>query len=252
MVSLPMPESDHNPESSPQHLFVTTRWSVVLTARDKASPHSAAALETLCSTYWYPLYAFVRGLGHSPHDAQDLTQEFFARLLAKDYLRVVTPEKGRFRAFLRVAIRHFLSNERERRDAKKRGGGHTHVSFDSVLAERRFQNERADTLPPDCIYDRGWALTLLQEAMGRLEHAYRNRPAEWQCYHPHLTADRKAIPYGEISATLGVTEGAARAAMHRMRKSFRQIFRDAVADTVAAPEEVEEEMRHVLEILSHG
>jgi RNA polymerase sigma-70 factor (ECF subfamily) len=247
-----MPESIHIPESRPQPLFVTTRWSVVLAAQDKESPHSAAALETLCATYWYPLYAFVRGLGHAPPDAQDLTQEFFALLLAKDYLRVVTPEKGRFRTFLRMAMQHFLSNERDRRRAKKRGGGRTHVPFDTALAERRFQDEPAGSLPPDCIYDRGWALTLLQEAMKRLETAYREKPAEWQAYHPHLTDERHSIPYGEIAAALGISEGAARVAMHRMRKSFREIFRAAVADTVSSPGEVDGEMRHVLEILSHG
>ena len=192
-----MPESTPIREARPEPLFVTTRWSVVLTAQDKASPHSEAALETLCGIYWYPIYAFVRGLGNSPHDAQDLTQEFFALLLAKDYLRVVTPEKGRFRSFLRVAVRHFLSNERDRRRAQKRGGGRTQVPFDTVLAEQRFQNERErHALPPDCIYDRGWALTLLQEVMERLEREYRAKPAEWQAYHPHLTADRSTIPYG--------------------------------------------------------
>jgi len=241
-------------EDRPQPLFVTTRWSVVLAARDKASPDAAQALETLCRTYWYPLYAFVRSSGYSPPDAQDLTQEFFARLLARDYLRVVTREKGRFRTFLRMALKRFLAVEWERRHAQKRGGGQTHLPFDTAVAEQRFQEERADCLAPDQIYDRHWALTLLGEASARLERDYAQagKAVELRHLQPHLTASRGEIPYAEIATALQTTEGAARVAVHRLRKRFRELFREVLADTVSAPEEVDGELRYVLEVLSRG
>jgi RNA polymerase sigma-70 factor (ECF subfamily) len=233
-------------------LFVTTRWSVVLAAKDKASPASAEALEALCHIYWYPLYAFVRGSGHSPPDAQDLTQGFFVQLLSKDYLRVVEPEKGRFRTFLRMALRRFLAKEWERERAEKRGGGRGHLAFDTTLAEQRFQEEAADALSPDLIYDRRWALTLLAEAMERLEHecAANGRAAEWLQFRPHLTADRGEIPYAGIAVALQTTEGAARVAVHRLRKRFRVLFREMIADTVSLPEEIDPELRHVLAALA--
>lgn len=240
--------------AAPQALFLTTRWSVVLAAKDKASPNSAEALETLCRTYWYPLYAFVRGSGHSPHDAQDLTQAFFARLLEKDYLRVVEPEKGRFRTFLRMALKRFLANEWERLRAEKRGGGQAHVAFDTTLAEQRFAEERTDARAPDVIYDRRWALALLESAMDRLKKEYSTsgKLEEFATLKPHLTTDRGEIPYAEIAAALQTTEGAARVALHRLRKRFRDTFRAVIADTVATEEDVEPEMRHVLEALARG
>ena len=247
-------ESETNPALAAPPLFLTTRWSVVLAARDPAAPDSARALETLCRTYWYPLYAFVRGSGYSPHDAQDLTQSFFAVLLAKDYLRVVTPEKGRFRTFLRMAVKRFLLNEWERQSSQKRGGGQVLLSLDTELAEQRFQAEPAGPMGPDAIYDRRWALTLLDETITRLaqEYSRAGRAAEFARLKPHLTADRGEIPYADIAAAGQTTEGAARVAIHRLRKRFREVFRAVIADTVAAPEEVDAEVRHVLEVLSYG
>lgn len=244
----------HDAVNAPQPLFLTTRWSIVLAAKDKESPNSAEALETLCRTYWFPLYAFVRGSGHSPHDAQDLTQAFFAKLLAKDYLKVVTPEKGRFRTFLRMALKRFLTNEWERVRAEKRGGNQTHIAFDTTLAEQRFHGERAETDAPDIIFDRRWALTLLESAMERLEKEYSTagKSAEFAALKPHLTTDRGQIPYAEIAAALQTSEGAARVSLHRLRKRFRDMFRAVIADTVATQEEVEPEMRHVLEVLARG
>lgn len=235
-------------------LFVTTRWSVVLAARDPASPDSGAALETLCRTYWYPLYAFVRSLGHSPQDAQDLTQEFFARLLAKEYLRAVEPEKGRFRTFLRMAMKRFLAKEWERVRAQKRGGRNPHVSFDTAIGERLFQQDSGTSLGADRLYERRWALALLEEALARLgrEQAEAGRSAEFDHLRPHLAAERGAIPYGELAAALGTSQGAARVAMHRLRKRFREVFREAIADTVSSPEEAEDERRHVLAALGEG
>ena len=233
-------------------LFVTTRWSMVLNAKNKAAPGSKEALESLCQTYWYPIYEFVRGTGRLPPEAQDLTQDFFVRLLTKDFLRVVTPEKGRFRTFLRMALTRFLANEWDRERAQKRGGGATHISFDTALAEERLGREQCRGLAPDRMYDRSWALTLLDEALTRLEQEFsaEGKSGLWRQLQPHLTADRGAFNYAEIAAALGLTEGAARVALHRFRKRFREIFQLTIADTVATPEEVEGEMRLVLEILS--
>jgi RNA polymerase sigma factor (sigma-70 family) len=238
----------------PHSLFVTTRWSVVLNAKNKAAPGSKEALESLCQTYWYPIYAFVRGLGDSPPDAQDLTQEFFMRLLTKDFLRVVTPDKGRFRTFLRMALKRFVANEWDRAHAQKRGGGATHLSFDTDMAEERLGREQSRVLAPDQMYDRSWALTLLDEVTTRLENEYKSEGKTdlWHRLKPHLTAERASIAYPEIAAALGLSEGAARVAVHRFRKRFREIFRQTIADTVSSPKEVESEMRLVLEILSDG
>jgi RNA polymerase sigma-70 factor (ECF subfamily) len=235
-------------------LFLTTRWSIVLNAKNKASPGSREALESLCQTYWYPIYAFVRGAGRSPQDAQDLTQEFFVRLLTRDFLRLVAPEKGRFRTFLRMALKRFMANEWDRARAQKRGGGAIHVSFDTGLAEERLGQEQAGMLPPDRTYDRRWALTLLDEAMIRLENEYNSggKTDLWRQLKPCLTADRGSIAYPEIAVALGIAEGAARVAVHRFRKRFREVFRQTIADTVSTPEEVESELRLVLEILSDG
>jgi len=168
---------------------------MVLNARDKAAPGCKESLESLCQTYWYPIYAFVRGAGHSPPDAQDLTQQFFVRLLSKNFLRVVTPEKGRFRTFLRMALRRFLANERDRSHAQKRGGGAIHLSFDTAAAEGRLGLEQTGTIAPDRIYDRTWARTLLEQAATRLENEYHRagQTVLWRQLQPHLTAERGSI-----------------------------------------------------------
>jgi DNA-directed RNA polymerase specialized sigma24 family protein len=251
---MPASESEGLAQTSPQPLFVTTHWSVVLAAKNKASPDCSQALETLCQTYWYPLYAFIRGSGYSPPDAQDLTQGFFARLLAKDYLRVVEPEKGRFRTFLKMALKRFLVHEWDRVRAEKRGGGQACLSFDTAMAEQRFQTERADTLGPDEIYDRHWAFTLLGEVTTRLEREYTaaGKALEWQQLKPYLTAERGSIPYPQIASALQTTEGAARVAVHRLRKRFRQLFPEVIAETVSETEEVQEELRYVIGVLSRG
>lgn len=155
-------------QSTEQSLFVTTRWSVVLAAQDKSSPDSAAALETLCHAYWYPLYAYVRASGRSPHDAQDLTQEFFARLLAQDWLRVVLPEKGRFRTFFVVVLKRFLANEWHYASRQKHGAGRTLVRLDAIEAKQRFAGEPA--LAADEIFERRWAMTLLEQTLERLNY----------------------------------------------------------------------------------
>ena len=239
-------------QDAPPSLFVTTRWSVVLAARDKSSPDSAAALETLCRAYWYPLYAYVRGTGRSPPDAQDLTQEFFARLLARDWLRVVLPERGRFRTFLLVTLKRFLTNEWHRGMAQKRGAGNLPLSLDTAEAEQRFAAE--PPLAPDELYERRWAMTLLGESLERLEREFTRagKEREFDTLKEWLTAERGGIPYVQIATALGMTEGAARVAVHRMRKEFRRWFRQTVAETVEGAGDVDLEMRHVVAVLSRA
>lgn len=247
-----MSESENTPDAPRQPVFVTTRWSVVLAAQDESSPDSAAALETLCRGYWYPLYAYVRGSGRSPHDAQDLTQEFFARLLAQDWLRVVMPEKGRFRTFLLVAMKRFLTNEWHRARAQKRGAGNLPLSLDTEAAEHRFAAE--PPLAPDELYERRWAMTLLEESLERLQRDFTQvgKEQEFNALKEWLTAERGSIPYGQIATALGTTEGAARVAVHRMRKQFRQLFRQTIAETVELTGDVDAEMRHLVAVLSRA
>jgi RNA polymerase sigma-70 factor (ECF subfamily) len=237
-------------DSAPQQCFVTTRWSVVLAAQDKSSPDSAVALEALCRAYWYPLYAYVRGTGRSPEDAQDLTQEFFARLLAQNWLQVVLPEKGRFRTFLIVAFKRFLTNEWHHATRQKRGCGKVPVPLDTVEAEHRFVCEPA--LAADEIFERRWAMTLLDQTLEELqtEFAKAGKSDEFDTLKGWLTAGRGEIPYGAVAETLNTTEGAARVAVHRMRRRFRALFRQNIAQTIAAPEDVDAEMRQIVSILS--
>ncbi len=246
-----MSETRITPAAQPP-LFATTRWSVVLAAREVASPDSEAALEALCRAYWYPLYAYVRSSGRSPEDAQDLTQEFFARLLARSWLRVVVPEKGRFRTFLMVALKRFLTNEWHHASRQKRGGGIAPVSLDATEAESRFAVE--PSLGPDGIYERRWAMTLLEQTLDRLKEEFTQagKAGQFDLLKEWLTSDRGEIPYAGVAATLGTSEGAVRVVVHRMRKRFRELFRERVAQTVAASEDVEAEMRQIIGILSRG
>ncbi len=241
-------ESDPSAETAkPQSYFATTHWSVVLSARERGSPKSLEALETLCRAYWYPLYAYVRRRGRNAEDAQDLTQSFFARLLEKDYLQSVAREKGKFRTFLLVALQRFLANEWDRQHAQKRGGYAPVVSIDQELAESRFAAELSHTDQPDVLFDRQWAVTLLERTMARLQKEYvaSGRAKLFEQLQGTLARDELALPYAEIAARLKLTEGAVRMAMHRVRARYREILREEIANTVASPEEVEEEIRHL-------
>lgn len=232
--------------------FATTRWSVVLSASNQHATHWATALETLCRTYWYPLYAYTRRLGHAPHDAQDLTQEFFLRVLQKDYFKSVAPEKGKFRTFLILALKRFLANQWDRARAQKRGGGHVPLSLDATTAEARYQVEPADGLSPDRIYERRWALTLLEEVIAALrdECGRAGRATEFEALKVFLTAPKGAVPYAEVAARLGMAEGALRVAVHRLRRRYRELFREHIAHTVSQPNEIDDEIRHLLSVLS--
>jgi len=232
--------------------FVTTHWSVVLNARQKDSLNSEMALDALCRAYWYPLYAFVRRQGHSPADAQDLTQEFFARLLAKEWLSSADREKGRFRTFLMVALKRYLANEWDRAHREKRGGHAPHCPLDTELAEARFESEPAPGLTADRLYERRWALTLLESTMNRLreEFGQANKTAEFERLKVFLTADKSAIAYADVARDLGTSEGTARVAVYRMRRRFREVFREEVAHTVATAEDVDEELRYLMSALA--
>lgn len=253
-LNLPHSMSHHEAARAPQAqpLFATTRWSVVLAAQDQASPAASAALETLCRVYWYPIYALVRREGHSPYDAQDLTQEFFARLLEKDYLQAADRERGRLRTFLRVALKRFLLNEWDRLRAQRRGGGICLEPLDTSIAEARYQLPGAESLPADRIYERQWAMSLLDQAMARLrsEHEASGRVMEFEILKSTLTAERGGIPYAALAASLGCNEGAVRVSVHRLRKRFREMFRAIIADTVQDAAEVGDEVRYVARLLS--
>ena len=232
--------------------FATTHWSVVLSARDPASPQSEEALEALCRAYWCPLYAYLRRQGRSPHDAQDLTQEFFARLLHKDYLHAVAREKGRFRTFLLVALKRFLADESDRAHAQKRGGGVACLSLDAEAAEHRYGAEPVDTLTPERLYERHWALALLDRTMARLRQEFvaSGKADEFAILKTFLTAEKGAVSYAEVAPQLGLSAGALRVAAHRLRRRYRDLFREEIAHTVADPAEIEEEIRHLMTVLS--
>jgi DNA-directed RNA polymerase specialized sigma24 family protein len=240
-------------DASRQPVFATTHWSLVLSARDPQSPQSADALEKLCRAYWYPLYAYARRAGQSKENAEDLTQAFFARLLEKNFLEAAEPERGRFRSFLLMTLKRFMANEWDRGRAQKRGGGRLHVPLDTELAERKFQAETtAGEMSPDRLYERRWALTLLEQTMARLrtEFAAAGKTAEFEKLKSFLTADKHAIPYSTAATGLGIGDGAARVAVHRLRKRYRELFREEIAHTLAAGEDLDGELRHLLTVLS--
>ena len=196
--------------------FATTRWTVVLKAGRSDTTQARAALSRLCQTYWYPLYAYVRRQGHRPHDAQDLTQEFFARLLEKNYLGAVDRSKGKFRSFLLSSLKHFLANEWDKAKALKRGGGQTFISINDPSAETRYCLEPADTLSADKIFERRWALTLLEQVLARLreEHVATGKAALFDLLKECLTGDRSSLPYVELGNKVGMSEGAVKVAAH--------------------------------------
>ncbi|HEY1784586.1 MAG TPA: sigma-70 family RNA polymerase sigma factor [Pirellulales bacterium] len=253
-MSVPGNPSESSPSPVPSSRFCTTHWSLVAAATHRDDPASAAALESLCRTYWYPLYAFVRRQGRTAHDAQDLTQEFFARLLEKHYLEAASAEKGRFRTFLLVALKRFLAKEWDRSHALKRGGGRIHIPLDGQWAESRYLAEPTDALDPERIFERRWAATLLEQSLHRLRGEFERsgRGNEFEQLKEFLAAERGSIPYDKIATALGISTGAARVQLHRMRKRFRDLFRDQIAETVSNSDELDEEVRYVLTVLSQG
>jgi len=225
---------------------------MVLLAGEAQTPDADAALEKLCRTYWNPLYAYVRRRGHSPHDAQDLTQEFFARLLEKKYLQLADRERGRFRSFLLKSLQHFLVNEWVRGQAQKRGAGQKVFSLDEVAAERSYLAQPADQLAPESLYDKRWAMTLLERAMERLGADYSGAGKQelFDQLKGLLLTEGSAESYRPLAGPLGLSEGAVKVAVHRLRQRFRDAVRAEIAQTVATPEEVDEELRCLMTAMS--
>jgi RNA polymerase sigma-70 factor (ECF subfamily) len=231
-------------------VFATTHWSVVLHAGRSDTTRARDALGKLCQAYWFPIYAYVRRRGRSPHDAQDLTQEFFARLLEQNWVTRADPGKGRFRSFLLGALNHFLAKEWRKDQAQKRGGGIQIEQLDS--AEMRYGNEPIADVTPEQQFDRKWAVTLLDAVLQRLsvEFERENKARMFELLKPCLVGERDAQPYSALSDVLGMSEGAVKVAVHRLRRRYRQLLREEVAQTVASPEEVEAEMRHLVNVLA--
>ena len=226
-------------------MFATTQWTVVLAAGRRSTPQSDHALEELCRTYWFPLYAYVRRRGYTKEDAEDLTQAFFARFLAKNYLKGLSAERGRFRAFLLTALKHFLINEWDRARCQKRGGGAAHLSLDWQTADTQFQIAATAELSPDKAFDREWALTLLAKVIERLrvECDADGKLKQFEQLKLFLTVGKGAVSYGDVAKTLGMDEPAVRVAAHRLRKRYRQLLRDEIAQTLSDPTQVAEEMQ---------
>jgi RNA polymerase sigma factor (sigma-70 family) len=224
----------------------------VLAAGHSDTTHARAALEKLCQTYWYPLYAYVRRRRHSPEDAQDLTQEFFAQLLERQSLAHADPNRGRFRSFILTAMNHFLVNEWKKARAKKRGGGCSVLSLDWAAAEERFDLEPADHSAPDTIFERQWAITLLDEVLNRLEREYQDEGKTdlFAALKLTLMGTRESQPYAELAARLDMNENAIKVMVHRLRKRYRELIRDEIAGTLDRGQDVEEEMRHLFDVLA--
>jgi RNA polymerase sigma-70 factor (ECF subfamily) len=232
-------------------IFATTRWTMVLNAGRADSPEAAQALAELCRTYWYPLYAYVRRQGFDVHTAQDLTQEFFGKLLEKNYVGLAERKRGRFRWFLLTAFKCFLANEWDRARAQKRGGGQQPLSLDELSAEQRYALEPADTLSADQLYDRRWALDLLDHVRARLraEYAATDKAQRFACLEHYLPGDQAPPPHAEAARILGLTENAVKQEIHRLKKRFGELLREAIAQTIAHPDELEDEIHYLIDVV---
>jgi RNA polymerase sigma factor (sigma-70 family) len=232
--------------------FTTTHWSVVQSAAQPDPEEAATALDKLCRTYWYPLYAFIRRRGHDVHDAEDLTQDFFARLLEKDFLRAVDRSKGKFRSFLLAALDHFLANEWRRRRTQKRGGQFSFISVDAEPAEQQYLQLRSADLSPDQLFEQQWALQMLRQVLLTLQQEFvdSGKGFVFEQLKVFLTGDKQGAYYAELAAKLGTTEAALKMAVSRMRHRYRELWRAEVARTVATPEDVDDELRALFVALS--
>ena len=248
-----MPGSAINLTTSPRNeRFTATHWSVVLAARGGDSASASEAMEALCRVYWYPLYTFVRRLGLSPHDAEDSVQGFFAQCLEKDYLAAADESKGRFRSFLLLALKRYLARERDKSRARKRGGGLKPIALDSLTAEQRYALEPAEHLSADKLFERRWALTLLEQVLSRLrqEQQAAGQLGAFEQLKEFLLAGGRGTPYAGLAARLGTSEGAVKVAVHRLRQRYRHLLEEEIANTVTSREEAVEERRYLLAVLS--
>ena len=225
--------------------FLTTHWTVVRDAGDPKSPGYRAALETLCETYWYPLYAYLRRYGCDPHEAEDLTQGFFARMLEKDDFRLADPDRGKFRSFLITSLKNFTANERKHGKRLKRGGGTTPVPIDVKDAEQHYAQEAVDDLTPEKLFERSWALNVLEQAMDRLQDEWERseKTAQFDALTGYLTPGKESTTYREIAESLDMSEGAVKTAVHRLRRAYRAQLRAVIVETVSTEDDVEEEIR---------
>ena len=231
--------------------FATTHWSVVVAAGDSSAPVARDALEKLFGTYWYPLYAYIRRRGFGAHDAEDLTQAFFAWLLQSRHLRLADSELGKFRSFLLIRLKHYLSDERKKGHAQKRGGGQPIISLNAQLAEDRYGLEPVTELTPERIFERRWALAVLERSVARLREEYvtAGRTGLFEELKHFPPGQKGQIAYAEVAARLGVTESAVKSAIHRMRMRHRDLLRQEIAHTVSTPAEVDDELRYLITVL---
>ena len=251
-----MPASTTHPSETakPQSYFATTHWSVVLSAGRSDTPRARHALERLCQTYWYPLYAYVRRRGYSAHDAQDLTQGFFACLLERQSVATADPNKGRFRSFMLGAMNYFLATEWAKMQTQKRGGGREVFSLDLAAAEQRLDLESAGNSPPDRVFDKEWATALLDKVLNQLEGEFRRegKISLFDTLKQTLAGTRESQPYAALARQLEMNEGAVKTAVHRLRRRYRQLLEAEIANTVASPTEAKEEMAYLLTVVSGG
>jgi RNA polymerase sigma-70 factor (ECF subfamily) len=236
----------------PQAAFNTTHWSVVLAATRSDSTRARDALARLCQTYWYPLYAYVRRRGYSAPDAQDLTQAFFAQLLARESLTSANPELGKFRSFILTAMKNFLASEWKQGMARKRGGGSQMLSLDWAAAEERFDLEPVTHSSPDKLFEKQWALTVLGDVLNQLEREYQNEGKRdlFAALKQALLGIRESQPYAELAIRLGMSESAVKVTVHRLRKRYRKLIRDEIANTLDDPKDVDNEMRYLFQVLT--
>jgi DNA-directed RNA polymerase specialized sigma24 family protein len=244
--TMSMSDSNHGRTESCR-VFATTHWSVVTAAGRLDSPEASLALERLCATYWYPLYAFVRRRGLNAHDAEDTIQGFFQQLFERESFRDRTPERGRFRSFLLGALNYYMADLHAAANAAKRGGGQSMIALDALEAEERYQFEPVDRLTAEKIFERRWALTLMNHALARLEREWTEdgRAEIFRELRPHVLNEDAEAGYEEIGARLKLSAGALRVAAHRLRKRCRELFREEVAQTLEHPRETDEELRHL-------
>lgn len=235
-------------------VFVTTHWSVVLTATGADTTQARVALEHLCRQYWYPIYHFVRRQGHSMHDAQDFTQEFFARLLEKKWIASADQSRGRFRSFLLMVLKRFLAVEWRRANAQKRAGDRHCLPLPLDTAETRYTREPADASTPEQAFEKQWALTLLETVLRELraEYEHSGKGRFFETLKPCLMGSRESQPYAALAATLDMSEGAVKVAVHRLRERYRERLRAEIASTVASPADVDNEMRHLFRVLARN
>jgi len=232
--------------------FTTTHWSVVMAASHQDNSESMAALEILCRTYWYPLYAYIRRRGYEPADAQDLTQELFARLLSRHYLRAVDHRKGKFRSFLLAALEHFLCNEWRRSNTQKRGGHFAFVSLENESAEHQYLQATIANHSPEQVFDQQWAITLLERAVAKLQKQFveAGKGPLFEHLKIFLTGEKPSISYAELAGKLNLTEAALKMAVSRMRQAYGEVLRAEIANTVSEPEQVDEELRALFAALN--